>query len=144
MWALLFPNNKVAKARREECIKLAVVETSIKVRAATSSGISPLNTDTGGAFLIPITSHPHVHIPASWHPQVLAGGKPEEAAQAMGILSALVEGLDQCRQVRALSIITMSQKGRWRNVIVSGLPYNVLPCCTITLPNTGNTLTLAP
>jgi hypothetical protein len=61
MWALLFPNNKAAKERREECIKLAVVETSIKV---------------------------------------LAAGKAEEATPALGILSALVEGLDQCRQVR--------------------------------------------
>ena len=34
MWALLFPNNKAAMERREECIKLAVCETSIKVLAA--------------------------------------------------------------------------------------------------------------
>ena len=33
MWALLFPNNKSAKERQAECIKLAVCETSIKVLA---------------------------------------------------------------------------------------------------------------
>jgi hypothetical protein len=28
MWALLFPNNKAAKPKREECIKLGVMEVS--------------------------------------------------------------------------------------------------------------------
>ena len=60
MWALLFANDKASKERREECIKLAVVETSIKV---------------------------------------LAAGKHEEVTPALGILAALVEGLDQARQV---------------------------------------------
>ncbi|GAX74113.1 hypothetical protein CEUSTIGMA_g1562.t1 [Chlamydomonas eustigma] len=31
MLALLFPNNKVAKERRQDCIKLQVIETSIKI-----------------------------------------------------------------------------------------------------------------
>ena len=77
MWALLFPNNKAAKERREECIKLAVVETSIKV---------------------------------------LAAGKAEEATPALGILSALVEGLDQCRQVCCMlnkTVVTKLLGERW-------------------------------
>jgi hypothetical protein len=30
IWRLLFPNNKASKEKREECIKLAIIETSVK------------------------------------------------------------------------------------------------------------------
>eukprot|EP00195_Chlamydomonas_chlamydogama_P007615 CAMPEP_0202908722 /NCGR_PEP_ID=MMETSP1392-20130828/47033_1 /ASSEMBLY_ACC=CAM_ASM_000868 /TAXON_ID=225041 /ORGANISM="Chlamydomonas chlamydogama, Strain SAG 11-48b" /LENGTH=386 /DNA_ID=CAMNT_0049598193 /DNA_START=63 /DNA_END=1220 /DNA_ORIENTATION=- len=34
MWQMLFPNNKAAKEKRTECVKLGVMETSVKVLAS--------------------------------------------------------------------------------------------------------------
>ncbi|GLI68391.1 hypothetical protein VaNZ11_012777 [Volvox africanus] len=55
IWQLLFPSNKVAKAKRDEAVKYGVVETSVKILA---SGKAPDMTPALGILVAMTTDNP--------------------------------------------------------------------------------------